>query len=82
MVTHLQQKQKKHIISYFVGSGQAEAIALTFNMLDETINVKIIKNNFFQCRYNLMLHADSLAWGDVFKKLKYGSIIIGCWDIH
>ena len=40
------------------------------------------QNNFFQRRYILMIQDVSLHPGNVFKKLKHGSIIIGCWDIH
>ena len=29
-----------------------------------------------------MLQKASSAIGNVFKKLKHSSIIIGCWDIH
>ena len=35
-------------------------------------------NNFFQYRYVLMLHIDSLTTGNVFRKLEHGSNIIGC----
>ena len=39
-------------------------------------------NNFFQCRFILMLNTDSWTPGNVFKKLQHCSIIVGCWDIH
>ena len=39
-----------------------------------------LRKQLFWRRYILMLQIDSLAPDDVFKKVKYCSFIIGCWD--
>ena len=39
---------------------------------------KTYKKNLFQRRHILMPQRDSLDMGSIFKKLKHGSIVIGC----
>ena len=40
------------------------------------------QKTFYQRRCIPMLQTDSVAPGDAFRKLKHGSIIIGCWYIQ
>ncbi len=52
-----------------------------------TLNMQIPQqpkfiNNFFQCRYILILEGDDLITSDTFNRLKHVSIIIGGWNIH
>ena len=46
--------------------------------MGDFVSQQNLQNNFSQCRSTLMMHRGSLDMGNVFKKLKHGSIISGC----
>ena len=50
---------------------------LTLNILQLTITTKI-----YDKIVSMLVYSDATAIGNVFKKLKHGSIINGCWNIH
>ena len=42
----------------------------------------LVSQTFIMCRCILMIQRAILVVHNVFKKLKHGSFIVGCWDIH
>ena len=59
----------------------SEISSLTFIMLETTSVTKFMKQPF-QWKHTQKVQTDLSAVGNVFKKLKHCSFIIGCRDIH
>ncbi len=60
----------------------SHSLMITFSMLQSTSVGETSETAFVQCRHILVPQKDSVAIGNIFKKLKHASIIIGHWDIR